>query len=584
MEQTPSKHPGPFSLLNRLWKKTSWPTILLLFFIFVTGSGCFRHFYSTNTTHRTDSATLVKLIDANKYFILHDSANRRILALTNLKISNENLVAETTPLLSEHEFYEYPRRSQANAFPVKYKDVVLYEVHLYTLTPGIDSIHVNIPLKDFTRMDVYTLDKRATDKARVTSIIGITLTTAGTIAIIAAIIESNKTPASTGSEYSNVTCSPEVYLEDHQQKELQGTLYSGAIAASLERTDYMPLSVKPGAGDKVRLSIKGKDEEDIMLHRVHLLQVRHKKGVHVLVDRKGNILTYNNPVNPHQALIDGQLDIRPELMERDGKYYSFTSQAAGDVSSEVIFEFRKPQHAAAGKLIISAKNSNWSYYLFNQFKSLYGDYYPDLIQKKDRADSAQVMRCELDQYLPLLVSLKTKEGWKLVDYFPTAGVSTCRDLIMNIDLKEFTDNSSIQVKLQTTYMFWNLDYAAMDFSSDKDVQTSLISPSLVSLVNRDQEPVTGASYPYENIFVKGPLRLDLEFDTPVSPAADTDNSYFLTGKGYYHDNSRYEGKARVEELVRFSGKGAFDKYSREKFAFILKSIQENNRPDLITAK
>jgi hypothetical protein len=40
-------------------------------------------------------------------------------------------------------------------------------------------------------------------------------------------------------------------------------------------------------------------------------------------------------------------------------------------------------------------------------------------------------------------------------------------------------------------------------------------------------------------------------------------------------NSRFPGKARYGKLNRFSGKGAFDKYSREKFEFLLNMLREN---------
>ena len=428
-------------------------------------------------------------------------------------------------------------------------------------------------------MDVYELDKKSTNRSMVGSIVGVTLTTSAALAIIIAASESSgSTPTTTPTySYNNGHCSPQVYVTEFNQIEPQGTLYSGAIAASLERSDYMPLVIGDQTGDKIRLTIKGKDEEDIMLNRVQLMQVTHKESEQVLIDRKGKIGVYHDPVKPSQALIGAGQDVRSEIMARDGKCYSFTNHAAEEKCSDLLLNFRKPLQSTSGKLIINAKNSNWSYYLFNQFKSLYGDYYPDLIQKKDKADPAQVMQCELNQYLPLLVSVKYKAGWKFVDYFPTAGVTNSRDLIMNLDLEAFRDSDNVQIRLQTTYMFWDLDYAGMDFSTPDIFQSEIISASTACLVNRDNESIpAGAGDPHSDIFVKGPLRLDLEF--PIhSPAADgMSYSYFLVGNGYYHDNSRFAGKAQYGELSRFSGKGAFDEYSREKFNYLLNRMREND--------
>ncbi len=575
-----------FNCLTGFTRKLGHPAGLSLVVITMLCGSCFRHFYSTNTTRHIDSATLVKLINAQKYFILHDMSHDRQYTLHNIKLSEDSLTAETGPLLSEHSWYEHPDGAHHNPFPVKDQDIVLYEVHMYSQNPGRDTAQVHIPFRDFTRIDVYALDKKSTNRAMVGSIIGVTLTTAAVIGVIVAASEtSTKTSTPPPNTNDKVSCSPQVYVTDHNRFEVQGTLYSGAIAASLQRTDYMPLTLEQHATDKIRLTIKGRDEEDIMLSSVQLMQVTHKKTDHVLIDRQGKILVYGEPVLPSQALIGENQDIRSTITARDGVRYSFTNQTLEGNSSDIQLSFRKPLKSTSGKLILNAKNSNWSYYLFNQFKSLYGDYYPSLIGKKDKADPAQVMRCELDQYLPLLVSVKYKDSWKFVDYFPTAGVSAGRDLIMNLDLTEFKDSSYIQVRLQTTYMFWDLDYAAMDFSAGEVLRTEIIPASRISLVNRDNESVPAdAENQHADIFVKGPLRLDLEFTIHSSPAPGMSNSYFLVGDGYYHDNSRYDGKARYGELSRFTGKGAFDKYSREKFEYLLHAMGENEHPATISSK
>ena len=102
--------------------------LALLCLILISGvcGGCFRHFYSTNSTSHIDSATLTKLINAQKYFILHDQSHDKLYALKNVRASNESLSADLGPLLSEHALNEHPTRPDHNAFPQKDKDVVLY--------------------------------------------------------------------------------------------------------------------------------------------------------------------------------------------------------------------------------------------------------------------------------------------------------------------------------------------------------------------------------------------------------------------------------------------------------------------------
>jgi hypothetical protein len=493
------------------------------------------------------------------------------------------LEADPKPLLSEHEAYLNPAKPSHNRYPVNFQDIVLNEVHLYSQAAMNDSSHLSIPLKDFDRLDVYEIDKKNTNKSTARSIVGITLTTAAAVGIIIAIADENSkpTPAPTPQTYS---CSPQVYLTDSGQTELQGTLYSGALYASLERTDWLPLHMSGPAGNHLQITLQGKKEEDIFVHSVELMQVTHNDKEHALIDRKGQILMYKDPVAPEKTDIGHHQDAIQEIMARDGKYYSFTNHPKEEYSSDIVFEFRKPRGISTGKLIINAKNSWWSYYLFSQFKSLYGDSYPGLLLRKDKADPKKVLQCELDQFLPLLVSVKDKGKWKYVDYFPTSGNTRARDLIMNLDLSDFSNSDHVQIRLQTTFMFWDLDYAGMDFSQENSFQVSVIPASK----EYKEQPGTGvASETCDDqtaLEIKDGEKLKLQFEINGDRGYDSKNSFFLVGKGYYHDNTAFEGKPRYAELLRFMGKGAFDKYSREKFTDLVKNLHEQGKTEIVSTK
>ena len=580
------------SLSRLIHKPIDWfigrfsiPAGLLLILGSLIFSGCFRHFYSTNSTNQIDSATLVKLVGAQKYFILHDSYKDKEYTLSKIRVAGDSLHADLGEVPDEYVKYQNPAGSNHNAFLVKDKDYVLYEVHLYSEFPLKENVPAAIPLKNIPRIDVYELDKASTNKSKVGSIIGVTLTTAAVTGIIIAIANESKSSPSTPPPNTNVTCSPQVYLTGNNHSELQGTLYSGALYASLERTDYVPLKIiNHPAADKVRLSLKGKDAEIIMLNRVQLMQVTCGQKDHVLVDRKGKIQMYHKPVAPEHVITGLNEDVSKEISASDGKYYSFTNHPDGENSSDIILDFKKPRDAATGKLIVNAKNSPWSYYLFSQFKSLYGDYYPTMILKKDHADPKKVLQCELDQYLPLLVSVKYKDGWKMVDYFPTPGTSLTRDLIMNLDLEEFKNSDHVQIRLQTTFMFWDLDYAGMDFSTPDTYQTAMIPVSKEYKNQGECEMKGGVPNDSSGIIINGGEQLNLEFNIPSSPARGLQNSYFLVGNGYYHDFTPFEGKPRFNELSRFNGKGAFDKYSREKYDNLLNVMFDNGKNAMISAK
>jgi hypothetical protein len=554
----------------------------LIIFTSLISSGCFQHYYSVNSSRHIDSATLLNLINEQKYFIFHDYYHKTEFAISNLKVSDNMLEADPALLLSEHEAYLNPSRPDHNRYPVNYQDVVLNEVHLYSQTPINDSGHLSVPLKNFDRVDVYQLDKKSTNHSTASSIVGLTLTTAAVVGLIVGIAEASKsTPAPTTQNYS---CSPQVYLNDSDQTELQGTLYSGALYASLERTDWLPLHISQPAADKLRITLQGKKEEDIFVHDVQLMQVTHKDNESALVDRQGEILIYKDPVLPNETTTGFHQNASQEIAVRDGKYYSFTNHSKAENSSDIILDFKKPKGISTGKLIVNAKNSRWSYYLFSQFKSLYGDSYPSLLQRKDKADPEKVLQCELDQFLPILVSVKVKSGWKFVDYFPTSGNTRARDVIMKLDLSDFTNSDHVQIRLQTTFMFWDLDYVGMDFSQENSFQTTVMPADKEYTEAPGADAVVLTLDGRSAVEINGGEQLKLEFAVNNKAVNGLKNSYFLVGKGYYHDNTAFEGKPRYAELLRFAGKGAFDKYSREKYADLVKNLPEQDKTEMVSTK
>ncbi|MEO8415248.1 MAG: hypothetical protein ABI472_16435 [Ginsengibacter sp.] len=279
--------------------------------------------------------------------------------------------------------------------------------------------------------------------------------------------------------------------------------------------------------------------------------------------KKGQVLAYENPVAPEHAFIGAGKDVVSDINAPDEKYYSFTNEAETG-SSNVVLDFKKPPGASSGKLIIRGKNSEWAYYVFSEFKKLYGNHYQSLILKKDKANPAKVLQCEIDQSLPLLVSVKDGKDWKLIDYFFTPGNAAARDMIMQLNLTDFKNEDHVQIKLQTAYMFWNVDYTAMDFSNDQPASVSYIMPSEFFKSENISQQVQFSKADASYMHIYGSEQLHLAFN--VNDNADgTENTYFLAGNGYYHDNTTFKEKPQLTELRKCSGKGGFDRFSRRKF-------------------
>jgi len=182
------------------------------------------------------------------------------------------------------------------------------------------------------------------------------------------------------------------------------------------------------------------------------------------------------------------------------------------------------------------------------------------------------MQCELDQSLPLLVSAKKDGGWKPVDYFLTPGNLAARDMIMEIDLADYKDSGQIQLKLETAYMFWEIDYAAMDFSEHNAISTADIIPyNLVKAGRTEQLPDPAQ----QDITLNDKEALNIDFLLKKNMPGMVSSCFFV-GRGYYHDNTHYEGKPDAATLASFAQKGGFDKYSRQVFEALQSACTKSN--------
>jgi hypothetical protein len=568
-----------------------WMQKKLRFVLLIAGmislNSCFLHYYKTNTTDKTDGVTIQQLVNEKKYFILH--TNHQNFSLNNVTINNENLEGDIDYLPAKHLKYLNPKQETRNKFRVNHKEIVKYEVHLYTQAAAGDKTHVSLPIKDFYRLDVYDLDKEAIAESRALSIIGITAAAGAVVALVAITVNAvnnignnfgdswSSTSTTTSSSGSTSACSPQVYGFNGTRKELDGILFSGAIFAPLQRTDYMPLPALLPGDDTMHLQITSGANEELYIKQAKLLQVTHNTGDKVLLDQYGKVLVYKEPVAPEKAFIGGDQDIMKDIMTPDEKYYSFTNSLPRQNTSSIVLDFKKPAGIDSGKLILRARNSSWGLYVFKKFKSLYGDYYPTLMAQKDKANPQKLMQCELDQSLPLLVSVKEGNTWKAAGYFLTPGNTVARDMIMQIDLADCKDSDHIQIKLETTYMFWQLDYAGMDFSEHLLYETNYISArSILKTGSAVQLPEPDQT----NITLTDKEALDIDFIVKPSSTPNSTNSCFLVGSGYYHDNTKFEGKAQLDILSTFSQKGAFDKYSRQTFEELLSLFRKNAAKDL----
>jgi hypothetical protein len=159
------------------------------------------------------------------------------------------------------------------------------------------------------------------------------------------------------------------------------------------------------------------------------------------------------------------------------------------------------------------------------------------------------------------------------------GNTASRDMIMQLDTRNISGNK-IELKLETAYRFWDLDFAGIDYSNDHNFTNTVIEPT--QAIRSDGTDEKQALLNSDKTYV--PLVNDeyISFRYEIPQAANNkESSYFLVSGGYYHNLEHITGKADYDELLKFKKQGAFDKFSREKYkqaqdvAAIMNSLNNN---------
>jgi hypothetical protein len=536
-----------------IWKKTKRGTIVVLLITVALLTSCYQHYYKTHTQTSTDEATLKRLQNSNKYFIIHFNDNK-VFGLNNLSVTGDKMEGDLVALPPEHNKYLHPETYKTNRVKRIDKPDALMEVHLYyPQAMTADQLHISIPLSGLSRMDVYEFDKKATTANHILSTVGIVVVGVSVIGLIAFAITCN--------------C-PQVYVNNNGQYEFKSGVYSGAIYSTLERSDYLPLDGISPVKDKYQFRIGNVENEEQFINQVQLMKVDHPADMKVLADRHGKILTYQYPATPVSATYDGINDVTQELKFPDAQYYSFDSKADENGFSSVIVSFKKPAEANKSKLLVLAGNSKWSGYLYKEFASLFGNSYEKWRKQQELTASSNAQQWQIDQGLPMKVFIETDKGWQYVDHFALTGNTASRDMIMEIDLAN-VKTDKVNIKIESSFQFWDMDMVAMDFSDDKTVTTTILDPvtvtkndgttNLEELLQQDKKYTHLAGNDFVNI----------EFN---ASANDNNTSLFLVSSGYYHSQPKYGDKVDMPALLQFKEKGAFDRFSRNKYSAIQESL------------
>ena len=525
-------------------------------------NGCY--YYKVTTKEHPAVTSMDEIHENGKFVILHTNDNAWHMS----GISTEgDSISGYLGTLKGHSYYKTSKHDSPNRYKkglLKAPDgnyykgsEVLDEVHIYTIyeiTEG--DRRASVPVKAIERIEIYDPDKGATAASFILAGIGI----GAGIGIVAAII------AVSISFSSGCSC-PTVSVNSGTGYTFAGDIFSGAIRPGLERDDYLRLPAGSSGETPLWVKLTNEDPELQHINLAELMIVDHDSDISALMDRSGRLHTYHKPLAPIMAKNVNGRDILPVINTEDLVSYSGDTRSGSPANEEIVMKFTKPQNASMAKLMIKARNTLWLEMLYAKYHSLVGRRYDEFSKMQESVSPEEQMKWAFNQNLPLSVYLGKEGKWEFLDYLPIAGPKAYRDNIIAFNLDE-VQGDTISVKLGYGFLFWEIDFAGMDFTNDEPNRLSVIAPEqAMGEDGADRTDVlkeTDSQYYIQN---KIGNEVTLEFRVPEFTGGS--RTVFLHSKGYYHIMRDQDGRPDRRALKTFTKPGHFPEYSREVFDQLL---------------
>lgn len=340
----------------------------------------------------------------------------------------------------------------------------------------------------------------------------------------------------TGSD-GTVTSCPLVYSWDGTAYRLDSGTFGGAIMPALARTDLDNLDLAVSDHDTLRLRMTNELNETDFVDAIAVLAVDHEPSVTVAPSGDGTLHTLGDLTMASSAIDLRGNDALDRIRARDGWSWESrpsrrdTSRSA-DIRDGIDVTFPRPAGARSAKLVIDGNNTPWAAYMIQELVRAHGK---DTRAWYDSVAASNAMALNLGAMMAregfLDVQLKVGPGWVHQNFVWEAGPEVSKRQILNLDLSSI-EGDSVTIRLESAPMFWLLDQVALDYSADRPIRVTQLTPATaIDQSGRDQRSLLGrADHGY--LALQTGDHTDLSFVVPTLPQGLV-RSYVLKSTGYY---------------------------------------------------
>ena len=356
---------------------------------------------------------------------------------------------------------------------------------------------------------------------------------------------------------------PSVYVFNGEKYVIQGELFSGMIGENLANYEHFPLPALQAQEGNFRVRISNESNGQQYTDMAQLLVVQHPQNKEVIVDQRGKAHLIGKAQKPSTVTSSNGSDLSLATGAKDDQVFAFDNE---DFSrNAVILKFKKPERTERGKLILRAQSSEWMAQVVDSYYRKFGKDFPNWLKEQNALSSPERLQGMRDNDLPLSVYLKRDGEWELLEYFVATTPLQARDLVVPLNLMSIKD-PELELKLETGFKFWELDYAAMDFTPNGQVTTTFVQPT--SALDQDKNNalalLADADLKYVVLKKTGDY-IELLYPESAVTNAGGANAFFLYTKGYSEMNVRFEGAPEANELLKLKEPGALADYSKAEY-------------------
>ena len=356
---------------------------------------------------------------------------------------------------------------------------------------------------------------------------------------------------------------PSVYVFNGEKYVIQGELFSGMIGENLANYEHFPLPALQAQEGNFRVRISNESNGQQYTDMAQLLVVQHPQNKEVIVDQRGKAHLIGKAQKPNTVTSSNGSDLSLATGTKDDQVFAFDNE---DFSrNAVILKFKKPERTERGKLILRAQSSEWMAQVVDSYYRKFGKDFPNWLKEQNALSSPERLQGMRDNDLPLSVYLKRDGEWELLEYFVATTPLQARDLVVPLNLMSMKD-PELELKLETGFKFWELDYAAMDFTPNGQVTTTFVQPT--SALDQDKNNalalLADADLKYVVLKKTGDY-IELLYPESAVTNAGGANAFFLYTKGYSEMNVRFEGAPEANELLKLKEPGALADYSKAEY-------------------